>query len=120
MGTSWNGSDRHGATKKKLSPIDWAKIWHAKLASFHHIPKKKRWVYGRGEVIAFLIHHKQAGAPAWKRLKIAESLTLFKAELLGDQGECLDDICDQLARLGIAKHRGARRRRSFDRFGGRA
>ena len=41
----------------------WARIWHAKLASFHKIPQKKRWVYGRGEVIAFLIHHRNAGAP---------------------------------------------------------
>lgn len=104
MGTSWNRSD-HETTKKDLSPIKWAKIWHAKLAKFHEIPKKKRWIYGRVEVIAFLIHHKKAGAPAWKRLKIAQALTRYKAEFLGDQGECLDDICDQLTRLA-ARERG--------------
>jgi integron integrase len=94
-----------GQGTKKPSPLDWAKIWHAKLARFHHIPKKKRWLFGCDEVIAFLIHHKQAGAPAWKRLKIAQSLALYKAEFLRDAGERLDDICDQLARLA-AKERG--------------
>lgn len=86
-----------GEKTAKRSPLDWAKIWHAQLAKFHHVPVKKRWVYG-DEVIAFLIHHKRNGAPAWKRLKIAQALALYKAEFLQDAGQRLDDICDQLAR----------------------
>jgi hypothetical protein len=95
-----------GNRTNKPSPLDWAKIWQAKLAKFHHIPKKKRWVYGCDEVIAFLIHFKKAGAPAWKRLKIAQALALYKAEFLRDAGERLDDICDQLARLAAREQGG--------------
>lgn len=94
-----------GRATNKPSPLDWAKIWQAKLARFHRIPNKKRWVYGCDEVIAFLIHQKKAGAPTWKRLKIAQALSLYKAEFLRDAGERLDDICDQLARLA-ARERG--------------
>lgn len=99
--------DRHsGRRDQKLSPLDWAKIWHAKFAKFHGVPKKQRWIYSCDQVIAFLAHHKRAGSPAWKRLKIAQALALYKAEFLDDAGERLDDICDELVRLS-AKERGA-------------
>ena len=96
----------HFEKRRKLSPIEWAKLWHAKLAGFHKVPEKRRWVYGCQHVIDFLIQQKRAGAPAWKRLKIAEALALYKAEFLNGQGESLDDICDKLRKLA-ARERDA-------------
>ncbi len=71
--------------QERLSPLDWAKIWQSKLARFHNIPAKRRWIFGSKRVIAFLIQQKKAGAPAWKRLKIAEAISLFNAEFLDNQ-----------------------------------
>ncbi len=92
--------------QERLSPLGWAKIWQSKLARFHNVPAKRRWIFGSQHVIAFLIQQKKAGAPAWKRLKIAEALAFFKAEFLDNQGEALDDICAQLRRLA-ARQRAA-------------
>jgi len=88
---------KHNTAKRP--PLDWAKIWYSKLARFHRISNKQRWVFGSDDVIAFLVHQKRAGAPAWKRLKIAQGLALYKAEFLKNRGEQLDDICNQLKLL---------------------
>ena len=85
----------------KLSPVEWAKIWYSKLAKFHKVPNTQRWVFDCEDVIAFLIHKKRAGAPAWKRLKIAQALALYKSKFLRVPCKQLDDVCKQLSRLAI-------------------
>ena len=81
------------------SPLDWPRIWYTKLAKFHRVSDKQHWVFGSDDVIAFLIHKKHAGVPAWKRLKIAQGLTLYKAESLRTRDEQLNDVCTQLKLL---------------------
>ena len=92
-------ADFQKCNSAKRPPLEWARIWSSKFANFHGIADKKRWVFGCDDVIAFLIHQKNAGAPAWKRLKIAQGLALYKSEFLKNRGEQLDDICEQLKRL---------------------
>ncbi len=88
-----------GRSSERLSALDWAKIWHSKLAKFHNVSGDHRWIFNCDEVIAFLVHQKRSGAPAWKRLRIAQGLALYNSEFLGNQGEPLDGICQQLKRL---------------------
>lgn len=70
--------------------------WYSKIAGFHKISNKQNWFFGPDEVIAYLVHQKHVGAPAWKRLKIAQGLALYKAEFLNNRDEQLIDVCNQL------------------------
>ena len=83
----------------KPTPLDWARIWYTKLATFHRVNDKQNWSFGSDDVIAFLIHQKRAGVPAWKRLKIAEGLALYKNMVLRTRDVQLNDVCTQLKLL---------------------
>ncbi len=65
----------------KLSRIEqdlkWAKIWFGKLAEFHQVARQPDWHFTSDGVIAFLRSRRDAGIPAWKRMKIIEGLIAY-------------------------------------------
>ena len=79
----------------------WAKIWFGKLAQFHRRKPQPTWEFTPEEVIAFLRSHLQRGTPAWKRLKIIESLIWYRLEIQKGAADPLRFIqrkLDELAR----------------------
>ena len=56
----------------------WAKIWFEKLSRFHGRKPQATWEFTADEVIAFLRDHLRRKTPAWKRLKIIESLICYR------------------------------------------
>ena len=52
----------------------WAKIWFEKLCRFHGRKPQVTWEFTADDVIAFLRDHVRRKTPAWKRLKIIQSL----------------------------------------------
>ncbi|QDV46106.1 hypothetical protein Enr13x_60100 [Stieleria neptunia] len=84
-----------GGTQRDGKP-DWALIWHQTLAIFHGAGGDSNWCFGQAEVFEFLVDRKKKGAPAWKRLKIAEALSDYQKRFHRDSGERLDRIVAQL------------------------
>jgi hypothetical protein len=58
----------------------WAIIWFNQLLRFHAVEDRAKWRFGQDQVIAYLVSQRNAGMPAWKRLKIVEGL-MFYAEM---------------------------------------
>ena len=61
--------------------LKWAKIWARKLGDFHQRQRQFDWAFSADDVIAFLRSKRDAGVPAWKRMKIIEGLILFCTDL---------------------------------------
>jgi len=58
----------------------WAIIWFNQLLRFHAVEDRAKWRFGQDQVIAYLVSQRNAGMPAWKRLKVVEGL-MFYAEM---------------------------------------
>ena len=58
--------------------LKWAEIWFSKLCAFHKREGQADWDFGPDEVIAFLRSKRDAGVPAWKRMKIIRGLLVFR------------------------------------------
>ena len=58
--------------------LKWAKIWFGKLAAFHSQDRNADWPFTADDVIAYLRSRRDAGLPAWKRLKIIEGLRVYQ------------------------------------------
>ncbi|MCM2375101.1 phage integrase N-terminal SAM-like domain-containing protein [Aporhodopirellula aestuarii] len=56
----------------------WAKIWFEKLSRFHGRKPQATWEFTADEVIAYLRDHVRRKTPAWKRLKIIQSLICYR------------------------------------------
>ncbi|TWT56615.1 hypothetical protein [Allorhodopirellula solitaria] len=56
----------------------WAKIWFEKLCHFHGRKPQAIWEFTADDVIAFLRDHLRRKTPAWKRLKIIQSLICYR------------------------------------------
>ena len=56
----------------------WAKIWFEKLCRFHGRKPQVTWEFTADDVIAFLRDHVRRKTPAWKRLKIIQSLICYR------------------------------------------
>lgn len=69
--------------------LKWAWIWFAKLSAFHRRPAEKQIPFTSDEVIAFLRSYRDAGTPAWKRMKIIEGLLIFRRQI---QQREVDDL----------------------------
>ena len=63
---------------KKPDARQWAQIWFRKLCQFSNRPWDPKWNYSPDQVIAFLQSKRDAGQPAWKRIKIIQGLMLFR------------------------------------------
>jgi integron integrase len=59
----------------------WAKIWFASLARFHRIDDPGNWTFTDQDVIAFLRSCLAKGMPTRKRLKIVESLIIYRDQI---------------------------------------
>ena len=56
----------------------WAKVWFENLCRFHGRKPQPTWEFTADEVIAFLRDHLRRKTPAWKRLKIVQSLICYR------------------------------------------
>ncbi len=56
----------------------WAKIWFEKLSRFHGRKPQATWEFTADDVIAFLRDRLRRKTPAWKRLKIIQSLICYR------------------------------------------
>src|SRR6056297_2030345 len=62
--------------------IKWAKIWFKQLSQFHQRDARQDWEFGAEDVIAFLRSKRDAGMPAWKRLKVIRGLMFYRRLVL--------------------------------------
>ncbi len=66
------------AVKQEPKRPDWPKIWFTKLCRFHKHAVDSQWEFNDQHVIQFLVSRRDAGTPAWKRLKATEALIQFR------------------------------------------
>ena len=59
-------------------PLKWPRIWFRSLAAFHHVAEPVTWKFDNDKVIAFLRSCRDSGMPTRKRLKIVESLIVYR------------------------------------------
>lgn len=71
--------ERSARTERDLK---WARIWYQQLAAFHHRGDQSRWEFAAEDVIAFSRSKLQQGMPAWKRLKMVQSLMNYRRLVL--------------------------------------
>lgn len=61
--------------------LKWAWIWFKKFSAFHHRQGENQRPFTKEEVIAFLQSKRDAGLPAWKRMKIIEGLMVYRTKV---------------------------------------
>lgn len=110
-------ADGGGARSRGLSDVDYAKTWFKKFARFHGVEQFERWRFNQDQVIAFLRNEKSAGAPTWKRLKIAESIDLYQKTFFTHPAVDLTAICNTLHQHA-EKERAVQRNAESDQWGG--
>lgn len=69
--------------------LRWCWVWFTQFARFHQRDSTPTWQFSADDVVAFLRHHRDAKAPAWKRMKIIDSLILFRSRV---QMQPFDDL----------------------------
>jgi len=55
--------------------LSWTKIWFRKFSEFHRRAGENQRPFTQEEVVAFLRDRRDAGVPAWKRMKMIEGLS---------------------------------------------
>ena len=65
-------------SSKAEQDLKWAKIWFGKLCLFHNRPQRQDWEFSSDEVISFLRSKRDAGVPAWKRMKVIHGLLVYR------------------------------------------
>ncbi len=58
--------------------LKWARIWFKQFCLFHRRPVDPAKEFTAEEVIAYLRSKRDAGVPAWKRMKVIEGLIVFR------------------------------------------
>ena len=58
--------------------LKWAKIWFKKFAAFHNRSPLSQWDFSPDDLIAFLRSKRDAGVPAWKRMKVIRGLLIYR------------------------------------------
>ncbi|TWU20178.1 Tyrosine recombinase XerC [Novipirellula galeiformis] len=104
-GTTWSRSEWHQTRDK------WAKIWFENLARFHGRKPQATWEFTPDEVIAFLRDHLRRKTPAWKRLKIIQSLICYRRYVQSSPFDDLTFIRVKLEELARAEKVNAARSR---------
>ena len=98
----------------KKSPPDWAKIWFSRLTKFHNIHDSVSWKFTSDHVVAFLrFHLHKKKAPAWKRLKIVESLIHYRNHVRKSTQPRLEPIRNKLQEIK-AKEEAQANNRTID------
>ena len=69
---------KNGSRKTHL---DWAAIWFRKMAQNRRVQSTEKWDWTADDLIAFLRSRRDAGVPAWKRLKIIEAMITQRREI---------------------------------------
>lgn len=77
----------------------WSKIWFDKMCRFHGRKPQPTWEFTPDEVIAFLKDHLRRKTPAWKRLKIIESLMFYRRHVQAGSPDDLKFIRTKLQSL---------------------
>ncbi len=70
--------ERSARTERELK---WARIWFNQFATFHQHQGDSQWEFSAQDVIEFSRFNLNRGMPAWKRLKMAQSLMNFRRQL---------------------------------------
>ncbi|MFG0263290.1 MAG: integron integrase, partial [Novipirellula sp. JB048] len=81
----------------------WANIWFEKLSQFHGRRPRPTWEFTADEVIAFLRDHLRRKTPAWKRLKIIQSLICYRRYVQASPFDDLTFIRVKLEELALAE-----------------
>ena len=84
--TTSEGADRHrvGVMNRfaEVASSDlalmWVHIWFGQLARFHRKTSVPDWEFSADEVIVLLRRKRDAGVPAWKRMKVIEGLIDYR------------------------------------------
>ena len=86
--------------------LGWAKIWFKKLAIFHgHTDRaaQRDWAFNADQVIEFLRSKRDAGFPAWKRLKIIRGLMIYRQVILQQSDEDLVPLLKKMEEIVVAQ-----------------
>ncbi len=81
----------------------WAKIWFEKLSRFHGRKPQATWEFTADDVIAFLRDRLRRKTPAWKRLKIIQSLICYRRYVQAAPFDDLTFIRTKLEDLALAE-----------------
>lgn len=81
----------------------WANIWFEHLCRFHRRKPQPTWQFTPDDVIAFLRSHVKRKTPAWKRLKIVESLMCYRRYVQNASCEDLKPIQSKLEEFSLAE-----------------
>jgi len=69
---------KRGSAEQNLK---WAWIWFNKFSAFHGRDGTPERAYTAAEVISFLPNRRDAGVPAWKRMRVIEGLMVFRRDI---------------------------------------
>lgn len=81
----------------------WAKIWFEKLCRFRGRKPQATWEFTADDVITFLRAHVRRKTPAWKRLKIIQSLICYRRYVQAAPFDDLTFIRTKLEQLARAE-----------------
>lgn len=95
--------NRDSAPKGRL---DWARIWHSKLAKFHGVANPNGWRFTREQVIEYLRYRKKQGMPAKKRVLVVRGLIVYRNYFLKSESPQLEDMSAKLAGLAVRESNG--------------
>lgn len=76
--------------------LKWAWIWFKQLQVFHSRCGGSDWDFDVDDVIALLRSKRDAGVPAWKRMKVIQGLIVFRREVQKRSADDLDKIAEQM------------------------
>lgn len=89
--------------------IKWAQIWFGQLAKFHGQKVSTGWDFAPEHLIAFLRSKRDAGVPAWKRMKMITGILLFRDSIQKkstDEFRWIHDKMQQIMGMERAKREG--------------
>lgn len=84
--------------------LGWAKIWFKKLAIFHGCTERsaqRDWAFNADQVIDFLRSKRDAGFPAWKRLKIIRGLMIYRQLIMQQSDEDLVPLLKKMEEIVV-------------------
>lgn len=61
--------------------LKWAQIWFGQLAKFHGQNGSSGWDFTPEHLIAFLRSKRDAGVPAWKRMRMIQGILLYRSSV---------------------------------------